>query len=85
MLESLQIDRSYESLQFDYSTSEERLRQPSRKRAESQKVRQKVASMMDGTHCDDEIACAFDRSFEELLELNAGTKIVSVYATAAIN
>lgn len=44
-----------------------------------------VASFMDGTRCDDELVCQFEKPFAvlvDLVEKYGGRKIVSVYATA---
>jgi hypothetical protein len=40
----------------------------------------RVASMMDGRHCDDELVCAFQRPLEDLFELVEGKRVVHVYA-----
>ena len=45
----------------------------------------KVASLMDGTRCDDELVCQFEKPFKDLVELvekYGKQKVVSVYATA---
>ena len=48
------------------------------------KITSKVASMMNGRHCDDELACAFERPLEELFDLFEGCTVVSVYATETV-
>lgn len=43
----------------------------------------KIASLMDGAHCDDELVCMFEKPFNQLVELVekfGGRKIVSVFA-----
>lgn len=45
----------------------------------------RVASMMDGRHCDDALVCAFERPLEEIFELVEGKRIVSVYATSPLS
>jgi hypothetical protein len=47
---------------------------------EKRQIALRVASMMDGRHCDDELVCIFQRPLEDLLELVAGKRVVHVYA-----
>jgi Nitrogen permease regulator 2 len=46
-----------------------------------------VASMMDGTRCDDELTCLFERPFKQLVEMvekySGGKKVIHIYATAS--
>lgn len=52
---------------------------------EDKELTRQVASFMDGTRCDDELVCQFEKPFEllvDLVEKYGGRKIVSVYATA---
>lgn len=42
-----------------------------------------IAEMMDGTHCDDELVCTFDRPLEELLEMVQGNRVSFLYASLA--
>ena len=44
-----------------------------------------ASSMMDGTRCDDELACLFERSFQQLVDMvekYSGEKVIHLYATA---
>jgi hypothetical protein len=44
-----------------------------------------VASLMDGTRCDDELVCNYEKTFQQLVdlvEIFGGMKVVFVYATA---
>jgi hypothetical protein len=43
----------------------------------------RVASMMDGRHCDDELVCVFQQPLDDLLELVEGKRVVHVYAATA--
>jgi len=47
---------------------------------EKRKVALRIASMMDGKHCDDELVCAFDLPLEEIYSLFEGKRILSIYA-----
>jgi hypothetical protein len=52
---------------------------------EDKELSRRVASSMDGTRCDDELVCQFEKPFTTLVDLvekYGGQKIVSVYATA---
>jgi hypothetical protein len=52
---------------------------------EDKELSRQVASFMDGTRCDDELVCQFEKPFTTLVDLvekYGGRKIVSVYATA---
>jgi hypothetical protein len=42
--------------------------------------------MMDGSKCDDELVCEFERPLDELFELveAAGKRVVSIYALAPV-
>ena len=42
---------------------------------------QRLASCMDGQHCDDDLVTHFERSYEDLLALFPEHKILHVYAT----
>jgi hypothetical protein len=51
----------------------------------SYRLARSVSSLMDGTRCDDELVCMFEKPFHELVEIVekfGGKKIVSVFATA---
>jgi hypothetical protein len=48
---------------------------------DEQQLRRKLAAYMDGRHCDDELACTFERSFADLLDVFQGSEIVHVFAT----
>jgi hypothetical protein len=45
----------------------------------------RVASMMDGRHCDDELVCVFQRPLEDLFELVEGKRVVHVYAKTSLS
>jgi hypothetical protein len=52
---------------------------------EDKELAHQVASFMDGTRCDDELVCQFEKPFTvlvDLVEKYGGRKIVTVYATA---
>ena len=74
------------SVQHTSDTSKQSKRESSRaKEMASYRLSRKVASLMDGTRCDDELVCKFEKPFQQLVGLveNYGRrKIVSVFATA---
>lgn len=43
--------------------------------------RRRVAQCLDGRHCDDELVCLFERSYQDLLDLFQGSDILHVFAT----
>jgi hypothetical protein len=48
-------------------------------------ISRSVAELMDGTRCDDELVCMFEKPFDQLVKLVekfGNKKVVSVYATA---
>lgn len=49
-------------------------------RDEEWKLKQEVATFMDGRHSDDELVCKFEKSFEELIELFGEDQIMHIYA-----
>jgi hypothetical protein len=49
--------------------------------AEQHLLKLRVAAMMNGQRCDDELVCIFERPLEQLLELMDGKRVVSTYAT----
>jgi hypothetical protein len=46
----------------------------------------RIATMMDGSKCDDELVCEFERPLDELFELveATGKRVVSIYALAPV-
>lgn len=40
----------------------------------------KVATWMDGKHCDDSLCCEFDKPLEELMEIVGRDRVISLYA-----
>ena len=49
---------------------------------EANKLRQRVLSMMNGRHCDDELVSTFEKSLEDLFDIVQGRRIVSTFAPA---
>ena len=47
------------------------------------RLRQRVATCMGERHCEDELVCQFERSYEDLLDLFPRQKIAQVFATEA--
>ncbi|EEC50469.1 predicted protein [Phaeodactylum tricornutum CCAP 1055/1] len=54
----------------------------SRSALDLKKERLEIERMIDGKHCDDDLACEFERSIDDIFELLGSERIVSVYATA---
>ena len=49
-----------------------------------QKLSSEIANAMDGTRCDDELCCMFQKNMEDLKKLvkeNNKKEIISIYAT----
>jgi hypothetical protein len=65
--------RNFERSRSGVSRSERNLE-------DKRKIALRVAEMMDGRHCDDELVCAFQRPLEDIFELVEGKRVVHVYA-----
>jgi hypothetical protein len=70
---------------FDSNAARAEAKQKLKSEEKSHELAHKVASLMDGVRCDDQLACMFERPFSELVDLVeqfSGKKIISVYAAA---
>lgn len=67
----------------------EEVRTPSRREQNAESVKNfasQVAASMDGTRCDDELACMYQRSLPDLVDLvkkHAGKGVVSLFSTSS--
>lgn len=50
---------------------------------DERRLSMRIAAMMDGRHCDDELVCAFEKPFQELLDMMKDYRVTHVYAPSA--